>query len=141
MTSFALLVLVLSTAFHVEADDAPNVVSTQVLAAHNILFDTFPFTPNGIPQCFEDGGGGYEAGVLPSESIPLPLFLVDYFRIKEYDDNSTTMDRLTTSAGLLAGVGIFETTLVLDPRNCGNCCPSRRTLASTLALTNGVRRK
>lgn len=106
-TICVVVALLLSAALHVEAFDAPNVISTQVFAAQVTLFDTFPIIPSGTAECFDDGGG-YQASPLPSESIPVPLFYTEFFRIKEYDDNSTTMDRLSTLAGVMAAFNVFD---------------------------------
>ena len=50
----------------------------------------------------------YDAQAVPSPKLPFDLYISNFFRIKEWSDNTTTMDHLTTAAGLAAGIGIFD---------------------------------
>ena len=60
--------------------------------------------PNGTSA----SGLWYEEDVLPSAKLPFELFITTFFRIKEWSDNSTTMDHLTTLAGIASGLGNFD---------------------------------
>jgi len=50
-------------------------------------------------------GEFYEAAPF---ALPFDVYMSNFFRIKEWSDNTTTMDHLTSAAGLAAGVGVFD---------------------------------
>ena len=53
-------------------------------------------------------GYTFVASVVPSAKLPVDLFVLAFFRFKEYSDNTTTMDQLLTLAGGAIAIGNFD---------------------------------
>ena len=114
-----LFALVLVAAAGAQTAVEPSLVSMEVLAMKIPVWDTFPapapIALTTVKNCFVPSsnrsaynGRVFNEGVVPNAKLPFDIFVSVFFRIKEWSDNTTTMDNMYTLAGGAFAVGNFD---------------------------------